>query len=411
MDQKVTGTPPRYADRYPDLGTLPIPVAINQDRDQYERERDLIFRPAWHLIGRVEEIPKVGDYFVQDIPTLATSILAVRGKDNQVRAFHNMCRHRGNKVVSTGTLRGNGWGFSCAFHGWTYDLEGRLATVPDEDQFFNLNKCDYGLPAVHTGVWEGFIFVNLAAEQPEPLSAAIAEFGDQFQGYLSNLNLFAHFASTVQCNWKIILDAFAESYHVPFIHGKTLPEAITGKLNPACHLQNIRIYEKNRSLSAKGNPEYQPTALEAAIAQFVGAPVFPALKSDLAKLPPGVNPEKRPDWGFDINIIFPTSYFACWANGMLLVYHFWPTSESETRFEVKLYWNKPANAADKINQEITRAMTVSVVREDMSSLETTQEVYNSNAISHIHLSDQEIAVRHNYELVSKVTGWPLYANS
>lgn len=96
---------------------------------------------------------------------------------------------------------------------------------------------------------------------------------------------------------------------------------------------------------------------------------------------------------------------------MLLVYHFWPTSESETRFEVKLYWNKPANAADKINQEITRAMTVSVVREDMSSLETTQEVYNSNAISHIHLSDQEIAVRHNYELVSKVTGCPLYANS
>lgn len=408
MDQKVARPADRYADRYPHLGTGPVPLAINRSAAQFENERDLVFRPAWHLVGRVEEIPNAGDYFVQDIPTLSTSLIICRGDDQQIRAFHNMCRHRGNKVVPTGKLRGNAFGFSCAFHGWTYDRAGCLAVVPDEEEFFSFSKEQYGLTQVACDVWEGFVFVNLLGEHAPELSSAVAEFQDQFQGYFKDLSLFAHFGADVRCNWKIILDAFAEGYHVPFIHGKTLPEAITGDFNPLCHMQNIRLYARNRSLSAMGNPDYQPSPLEAAIAKYVGMPVFPALKADLEKLPPGVNPERNPAWGFDINIIFPASYFATWANGMLLVYHFWPTSVEETRFEVKLYWEKPRNAAQRINHEITRAMTVSVVREDMSSLETTQEVYQSEAFSHLNLSDQEIAVRHNYEVISQITGWPLY---
>lgn len=402
MDQPVK----RYAARYPDLGTAPIPIAINRSPEQFERERELIFRPAWHLVGRVEELEQQGDYIVQEVPTLQTSVLVVKGKDGQIRAFHNMCRHRGNKVVPTGNRRGHAWGFSCAFHGWTYDLAGALAVVPDENEFFNLEKCDYGLAPVHCNLWEGFIFINLTSGPPEPLELAVGEFFDQFHGYFNDLHLVAHFATTVKCNWKIILDAFSEGYHVPFIHGKTLPEAITGKSNPLCHMQNIRLYRRNRQLSALANTDYKPTALETTVGKFVGAPVFPALKADLQKLPTGVNPDRDPHWAFDINIIFPTITFGPWANGSLLVYQYWPTSVDETRFEIKFYWSKPKNAAEYINQEITRAMMISVVREDMSSLETTQEVYNSGAISHIQLSDQEIALRHSYQVVSDITGWP-----
>lgn len=404
MDQLVKT---RYADLYPEMGTNPIPLSINKSPDQYEKERRLVFEPEWHLIGRIEQVAEAGDYFVQDVPTFGVSLLIVKGKDHKIRALHNMCRHRGNKVVSTGVSSGHAHGFSCSFHGWTYDLSGQLAVTPDEDQFFSFDRADHELAEVHCDIWEGFIFINLSKTTPAPLLDSVAEFADQFQGYFKDLDLFAHFSADVDCNWKVILDAFAEGYHVPFIHGKTLPEAITGGNNPLCHMQNIRLFKRNRSLSAMGNPDYQPTPLEALVGAKVGTPIFPALKADLDELPPGVNPEKNPEWGFDINIIFPLSYFAVWANGMVLVYNFWPTGVGQTRFEVKLYWAKPANAAERINQEITRVMTVSVVREDMSSLETTQEVYQSDAFDHIHLSDQEIAVRHNYELISAITGWPL----
>jgi hypothetical protein len=169
--------------------------------------------------------------------------------------------------------------------------------------------------------------------------------------------------------------------------------------NPLCHMLNIELYKRNRVLSAPANPAYEPSPVEKIIMKHVGAPVFPALKADLQALPPGVNSKKDPMWGFDINIIFPASYFAAWANGMLLVYHFWPVSIDETRWEVCLYWNKPKNAAERINQELTSKMTISVVREDLSSLETTQETMLSGSIDSLILSDQEIAVRHGYKVL------------
>ena len=106
--------------------------------------------------------------------------MVVRGADGQVRAFHNICRHRGNKLVwqdypgeeTSGTCRQ----FLCKYHGWRYALDGDLTFVQQEAEFFDLDKSDYGLAPVQVDVWEGFIFVNLDATNTVSLREYLGEF-------------------------------------------------------------------------------------------------------------------------------------------------------------------------------------------------------------------------------------------
>ena len=92
--------------------------------EHYAREREKIFRRAWLAIGHTDDLPQRGSYFVFDVPTFKTSLLVVRGQDDQVRVFHNACRHRGNKLVRAG--EGCRKSFMCNFHGWIFSSEGRL---------------------------------------------------------------------------------------------------------------------------------------------------------------------------------------------------------------------------------------------------------------------------------------------
>jgi len=111
-----TSNDKRWHDIYPELGTDPIPIEPYTSHEYFEKERALIFRKAWLNVGRVEQIPNPGDYFVRDLAVCKTSILIVRGKDGTIRAFHNMCAHRGNKLAAdtSGSCKGL---FTCKFHG------------------------------------------------------------------------------------------------------------------------------------------------------------------------------------------------------------------------------------------------------------------------------------------------------
>src|SRR5690348_5260708 len=124
--------------QYPELGTGPVPVEPCISPDYFELERERVFRRAWLNVCREEEIPNPGDFLVKDIAVVNASILLVRGKDGLIRAFHNVCRHRGNKLAWAGDRQGSSCkAFQCRFHGWTYQLDGRLASVPDENKFFD----------------------------------------------------------------------------------------------------------------------------------------------------------------------------------------------------------------------------------------------------------------------------------
>ena len=101
---------------HPDMGTDPLPIEPYISAEFFEKERTKVFAKAWLNVGRVDEIPEVGDYLVKRLEVLNTTIVVVRGKDNEIRAFHNICVHRGMQVTEAGCEKGNAQGFMCGYH-------------------------------------------------------------------------------------------------------------------------------------------------------------------------------------------------------------------------------------------------------------------------------------------------------
>ncbi|MBL8646519.1 MAG: aromatic ring-hydroxylating dioxygenase subunit alpha, partial [Sphingosinicella sp.] len=209
-----------------ELGVDPVSVDAIRDPAVYEIEREKIFRKTWLKVATSWELPANGDYKVKELPVADASVLIVRGKDGKIRAFHNVCTHRGNKVVPTSDFetfgRARAGVVSCRFHGWVFGTDGPLRSVPLEEHFGTLDKACLGLREIACDTWEGFVFINFAPEQT--LREYLGDFADLFGGYPYAESTTAFRYSTVlECNWKVALYAFSEGYHVPTIHAGSLP--------------------------------------------------------------------------------------------------------------------------------------------------------------------------------------------
>ena len=133
----------------------------------YAAEVERIFRRAWLPVASVTDLPRETCYVVADVPPLNASLIVARGADGKVRAFHNVCRHRGARLVKDHA--GCRKALSCGFHGWTYATDGRLIGVTDKTQFADLDPEQHGLVAVATEVWEDFVFVNFDEKPAQTL--------------------------------------------------------------------------------------------------------------------------------------------------------------------------------------------------------------------------------------------------
>jgi len=231
--KKAAGQHPKppegsWTEHYPELGTEPVSYESSISPEFFELEREAVFKRAWLNVGRVEHLPaRTGGYFTKELPGLKTSLIVVRGKDDRIRAFHNVCRHRGNKLVwtdhpaeeVTGTCRK----FACKYHGWTYELDGELSFVLQEDEFFGLDKTKYGLVPVHCDVWKGFIFVNFADEPEWGLHEFLGPMITAIDYPFEKLTQRYYYRGDINSNWKIFHDAFQEFYHPPILHGHQNP--------------------------------------------------------------------------------------------------------------------------------------------------------------------------------------------
>ena len=196
----------------PDSGmpTEPVPLEPYHSAQFFEAERERVFRRAWLVIAREEEIAEAGDFVLKDVEICGVSALLTRSKGGEIRAFHNTCSHRGTQVVMERAGRASR--FVCPYHNWTYGNDGRLMGIPDERAFFGVDKKNCGLTPIAVATWEGFIFINL---QPEP-EVSLEEFLGPLAGYLAGVPYtFADNAfvvrSDVGANWKVVSDAFLES--------------------------------------------------------------------------------------------------------------------------------------------------------------------------------------------------------
>ena len=194
--------------------------------DYARRERDRLWRKVWLQAGRVEELPDVGDYMTFDI--LDDAILIVRNSADELKAFGNVCSHRGRRLVDTPAgayhTRGKQRRFVCGFHAWTYDLDGRCVHA--------LEKADWNgalidertrLGEVRLETWGGWIWINLDPDC-EPLRdwlEPVASMLDPFQ--LENMRIKWRKWVVMDCNWKVAVEAFNEAYHVPGTHPQLIP--------------------------------------------------------------------------------------------------------------------------------------------------------------------------------------------
>jgi len=388
-----------FLSRYPELGTAPIPVRPYLSNDYYAAEVEKIFKRDWLCVGRVEEIPKPGDFKVKRLEFAHTSVILIRAKEGSINAFHNVCRHRGNKVITeTGgdETTGNKKAavMSCRFHGWVYSAKGELLQVPHENKFPPcFNKSENGLVPIHVDVWEGFICINLAQRPSRTLPEFLGGLSEHLGGYPFHTMTHVHtYYAHINCNWKIGMDAFSEAYHVPTIHAGSFP-GLTDYWQDDCEL-----YGEHRSIAFYSRDMNPPTPVGTAANNIFGASI--ALKrSEPFQLPKTVNPQRHKNWGFEQTTMFP-NFLIHVAEGLWFTHQFWPVAQNKCLWEGKYYTRKPLTNSERWAQHYAVILQRNAWLEDTATMEDTQDALLSGAVQEIHLQDDEIMLRHAFHIIN-----------
>ena len=362
--------------------------------EAFERERERIFKRSWMAIGHTQDLPNKGSYFVHELPMFGISLLVVRGQDEQVRVFHNVCRHRGNKLVREGS--GTRPIFSCNFHGWAFTTEGQLRLITDEAQFENVDKEKLELIPVHTEVWNTLIFINLDTKPRWTLAEWLGEFYGQYDGYFEQHERAAAYKTEVKCNWHLAVNSFTEGYHTLYLHKSTARDYQGGRTNPQRHRPTIEIFERHHRYSAPGNPDHRYPPGEAIAAKY-GRKMLPAFDFDCTGMPPGINPSKHDKWAFDVIEIFPNIVMLA-GNSFHNEISFWPIDHERTLVVNQGWTYKPRNLGERLSRSYFRARVRDVFREDLNTLEAQQAVMATGVMPEVILSRQEMALRHHYKV-------------
>jgi Rieske 2Fe-2S family protein len=196
-------------------GAMTLAAPYYVDERYFAREMDQLFRRMWVCAGRLEEIEQPGRFVLRDVA--GDSVIVTRSASGDVHAFHNVCRHRGTRLCSdaAGAFPGS---IQCPYHAWTYGLDGRLLGAPHMEEVPHFRKEDYPLHRVHTGLWDGHVFLNLAAAPP-PLAAQLADLPDRFRPWrMDTLRLGRRIVYDVRANWKLIVQNYNECLHCPNLH-------------------------------------------------------------------------------------------------------------------------------------------------------------------------------------------------
>jgi phenylpropionate dioxygenase-like ring-hydroxylating dioxygenase large terminal subunit len=403
----MSAVPTSYTTFRGDLARLRNRVDMREklQPEHYRREVDKIFRRAWLPLVSVGEIPQPGSYIVVEVPTLRTSLLVIRGQDGVVRAFHNMCRHRGNKLVASG--KGCRLGFACDFHGWAFAANGNLVTVPDEGQFRDFDKSQFGLIAVNTEVWEDLVFVNFSPTPRQSLREWLGPLYDGYAGYFDRQEMIGQYSYLVDANWHLTINANTEGYHTLFLHRSTVPDYQGGKDNPMRHRPYFELMARHGRYSTQANPDHKMPPAEK-LAYDGGRriyPAFPALDPANTDLPAGLNPGRVAQWAFDIVEFFPHFLLLQGADFHQRLW-FWPIDVDRTEMRVEAFAYKARTVGDRLAQSYSKVRSREVLREDISTMEAVHTMLKSGAMPEIILSQQELLLQHHFAVAAQMLDEP-----
>jgi choline monooxygenase len=179
-----------------------------------EHEREQVFARSWQLAAHAGELAGAGDHVVCTVA--GVPVLIVRGADGVLRAFHNVCRHRAGPLA---TASGRGaTTLRCRYHGWTYDLEGRLRAAPEMDGAAGFDPGAIALTAAAFREWQGLVFVTLSGEAP-PFETVLGGIAERIAPVsLGAMSFHRRVEYELGCNWKVYVDNYLEGYHLPHVH-------------------------------------------------------------------------------------------------------------------------------------------------------------------------------------------------
>ena len=353
------------------LANRSLPAWTYRDPEFFELEQDRVFAPSWQIVCHESDLPDAGDWHTLEY--LGESVLVIRGKDRALRAFANVCRHRGSRLVdgASGCARK----LVCPYHAWTYGLDGTLTGVPDAASYPGLDKGRHGLAPIDLEAWRGFVFVRLAeggpsvSEMMAPYEAMIAPYRFEELRALGRVTLRPR-----AVNWKNIGDNYSDGLHIPVAHpGLT------------------RLFGKSYGVEAEehvdrmwGDMQDRPSAMWSERAYQRLLPAVPHLPAD-----------RQRSW----------LYFKLWPNVAFDIYpdqvdfmQWLPVSPTESLIREISYalpdapdypWRREMRAARYLNWRINRQVNA----EDTALIARVQQGMASRSFTAGPLSDKEVCLR------------------
>ncbi|QIG81039.1 aromatic ring-hydroxylating oxygenase subunit alpha [Stakelama tenebrarum] len=372
------------------LGTDPVPAAPYYDPAWFEDEREAVFRRSWLQIGHVCELPEPGSFIRREVEILRASLLIVRSKDGAIRAFHNVCTHRGTQLVEE--AQGKRSTFSCPYHRWTFGNDGRLLSAPDFERF-HVTKEDCALPQVAVDTCGGLIFVNFDPAGPQPLRDYLGSMAERLEALPSaQATTFSEYVYETDANWKLTYDNFQENYHLRFIHPRS-GAATIGEDNPFGYPLRYGFEGPHRTQTIWANPApkiapVQGMAFGRAMA-CVAADGFEASAT-----------------GRDYLALFP-NFFVLGSPTQPFSHTVWPIAAGKSRGVVRIYWKgEDDSASRRFVREYMMATARDIHAEDRAVIAAGHRGLASGALKHIHFQSQEVLCRHLYRSVAeRVQKW------
>lgn len=190
---------------------LSLPARFFYDQDVYLKEKTEIFFKSWHLVAHVNELSEPGSFVTHDI--FEQSVLVIKGRDSEIRAFHNVCQHRGNRLVEA--RRGKTPALTCGYHAWSYGQDGSLRAAPRTECVTGFDKAQHSLKPVRLEIFGSFAYVNLDANAKSiaEMAPGAEERMRHFIPDLDKLTLIEEVDVPVAANWKVIQENSIEGYH------------------------------------------------------------------------------------------------------------------------------------------------------------------------------------------------------
>jgi len=389
-----------------ETGQVDVGAYVSDARWEVERE---LFGRIWLCMGREEQLSAPGDWIVRDIECRDASALIVRGKDGIVRAFHNVCSHRGMRLVWGSS--GRGGKFSCPYHAWLFDAQGALAHIPDRACFPHVDQARSGLTPIHCDVWNGFVFINLSAQPAQTLRAFLGPLatrldGAPFQDFPHSLAL----SQEVLGNWKLGIEAASEGYHVQALHTQSVGGMISTRDNPHVHFLAWEPLGPHRTATIPCNPDYrlpdsrivQRFASRNGQQMMVEGGLTGNASGDFLGHP-AINRIKTHVFGNDQFNIFPNFSIHISLNGYWTT-SYWPIDKSRSQWLTTYYYKAPKSLREDFSLRAVGALQRDIFAEDNSCFQKQQRAFQSGARKFIQLGEGEILLRHQLAVLEAIAG-------